>query len=237
MYLMNQQVVVLLSGGIDSSTCAAIGVHTFGGGAITGLSVAYGQKHSTELNAAARIAERLGLSNHIVVDLSGDIFNGSSSVLLGGSSEVPPMTYSQIEKSFKVSPTYVPFRNGLLLSIAAIIALRIKAPYIFYGAHLEDRYSCAYPDCTPEFNGAMACAINMGTYHEVKIVTPLQWMIKTEVVARAIELGVPLGDTYSCYRGGMAHCGVCSTCVERINAFKENGAIDPAEYMIDIDWR
>jgi len=233
---MNKKAIVLLSGGIDSSTCAAIAARTLGSSNVMGLSVRYGQRHAKELNAAGIVATKLNLSKHAVITLPEEIFAGTSSLTQDGG-DVPEMPYKEIENSYEVSPTYVPFRNGILLSVAAAVALQAKASYIFYGAHAEELHYFAYPDCTPEFNGAIGNAISFGTYHKLQLITPLQWMIKAEIVAKAIEEEVPLGDTYSCYKGGELHCGKCSTCLDRIEGFKRNNLIDPVKYETYIDWR
>ncbi|MCA1799899.1 MAG: 7-cyano-7-deazaguanine synthase, partial [Actinobacteria bacterium] len=137
----------------------------------------------------------------------------------------------------QVSPTYVPFRNGNLLSAAAAIALGVGASRIYYGAHSEDARNWAYPDCTPEFNGAMANAIYVGTYHKVRLITPLQNLNKRGVIDLAAHIDAPLELTWSCYQGGEIACGECPTCTGRIKAFMAEGFIDPVPYAIDIDWR
>ena len=123
-----------------------------------------------------------------------------------------------------------------MLAAAAALALVEKADYIYYGAHAEDARGFAYPDCTPEFNGAMANAIYVGTYHKVRLITPLQWSSKKEVVELAQRLESPIHLTYSCYAGREKHCGKCPTCVSRVEAFKLAGLKDPVEYEIMIDW-
>ena len=129
-----------------------------------------------------------------------------------------------------ISETYVPFRNGTLLSFATAIALSNDCSYVYYGAHAEDSRNWAYPDCTPEFNGALAAAIWVGSNHRVRLVTPFQWMSKGEVVKKAAELNAPIQESYSCYKGGDRHCGVCPTCVERRAAFDWAGVVDLTDY-------
>jgi 7-cyano-7-deazaguanine synthase len=148
-----------------------------------------------------------------------------------------------------VSPTYVPFRNGTMLAAIAAYAQqwvnkfldtleKDKAHFdspedlaaIYYGAHSEDAANWAYPDCTPEFNGAMANAIYIGTYRQIRLVTPLQWLTKEEVVRLGTRLGVPWENTWSCYKGELHHCGVCPTCRSRRQAFTAAGVVDPTYY-------
>ena len=102
--------------------------------------------------------------------------------------------------------------------------------------HAEDAHNWAYPDCTPEFIGAMANAMYVGSYHKVRLITPHEWRTKAEVVAAGMKLDVPFGMTWSCYNGREYHCGVCPTCVGRIQAFAINGKRDTAGYEIEIDW-
>lgn len=232
--MIKGKAVVLLSGGIDSSTCAALAVREHGALHVTALSLFYGQKHGIELDAAAHVAEALGIK-HEYRELPR-IFGDAGSTLVEGGPKNPEASYQQISESEGVSPTYVPFRNGNLLSAAAAIALGTDSSWIYYGAHSEDARNWAYPDCTPEFNGAMANAIYVGTYNKVRLVTPLQNMEKHEVICKALELDVPLELTYSCYNGQQLHCGTCPTCVGRIQAFARNGIKDPMPYAIPINW-
>lgn len=239
MICLEQRAIVLLSGGIDSCVCAAIAARDFGHDNVIGLSIIYGQKHFREIAAASKVATKLGLLQHRVIELPEKMFADSSSSLVNPAVIVPDATYEELEeqRGQRASSTYVPFRNGLFLSIAAAIAMQVNVGYIFYGAHMEMRGDYAYPDCTPEFNEAMQRSIFLGTYGEVKPVAPLLFMTKVEIVTKAIELEAPLEDTYSCYKGNELQCGECPTCIERIGAFKKNGLVDPVRYQIDVDWR
>lgn len=239
---MSKRAVVLLSGGLDSAVCATIAAQEVGNQNVLPICIAYGQKHATEIGAAKNVAKDLKLLPLQVLDLS-DVFSDTSlgmskahCSLIDPLLDVPETTYEEVRKTEGVSPMYVPFRNGLFISIAAAVALQVGADFIYYGAHNEDGHNWAYPDCTPEFNGAMMNAIYIGTYHELRLLTPLQWMNKTEVVAAALTLGTPIASTYSCYVGREKHCGICATCVSRINAFKVHGVEDPVEYETDVDW-
>jgi 7-cyano-7-deazaguanine synthase len=138
------------------------------------------------------------------------------------------MTYKEIAEVEGPSPTYVPFRNAILLSMATAIALTAGAEEVFIGVHAEDARNWAYPDCTPEFTGAMANAIYVGTYHKVRLVTPFSFWMKREIVALGLALKVPYQLTWTCYEGGKVPCMKCPSCVERAEAFKANGVIDPA---------
>lgn len=227
--------IVLLSGGMDSTTCATMAVLEHGAENVIALTMFYGQKHEVEINSAKAVCEHLGIEVHKVIQLP-DIFKGYGSTLMDSDKPNPELSYKDINDSFGVSPTYVPFRNGNLLAVATAMALVEEAEVIYYGAHSEDARNWAYPDCTPEFNGAMANAIYVGSYHKVRLVTPLQWSGKANVLATAIDIGAPLELSYSCYNGREKHCAVCPTCVGRIQAFQEVGIIDPVPYEIEIDW-
>ena len=222
--------LVLLSGGIDSATCAFLACREFGAENVLALSLFYGQKHAKELKAAKDVANYLGLQDHIIAKLP-DVFRGGGSTLIDPDLPNPETTYEELRKSQGVSPTYVPFRNANLLSAATSVALVKGSDTLYYGAHAEDGGNFAYPDCTPEFNGAMANAIFIGSYMKVRLLTPLQWLAKREVVALGQSLGVPFELTWSCYNGQAKACGVCPACVSRLHAFLENGWRDPVGYL------
>jgi 7-cyano-7-deazaguanine synthase len=223
--------IVLLSGGLDSTTCASMACKDFGPSNVIALSIGYGQKHKIELECAKDIVKRLGISKHVIKELP-PIFDGSKSTLISSENlDNPELTYKELQEREGVLPTYVPFRNGILLSIAAALALKEEADTIFYGAHASDSRNWAYPDCTPEFNGAMANAIFVGTYMKIRLLVPLQYMTKLEVVRKGLELNAPYDLTRSCYDAGEIACGKCSTCIERIHAFEEAGSEDPILYQ------
>ena len=132
--------------------------------------------------------------------------------------------------------TYVPFRNGLLLSIATAYADSLfpnEEVEVYYGAHADDAAGRAYADCSPEFADAMNQAINIGTYEKIRVERPLINMNKAEVVKTGLELKVPYDLTWSCYEGGEKQCGTCGTCIDRKAAFKVNGLEDPVEYEVN----
>lgn len=217
--------VILLSGGLDSTLCATMAVKDLGRENVFALTILYGQKHEKEAQAATNVSGSLGII-HLTLNIPR-VFEGCGSALIDRSKAVPNKTYQEIQG---VSPTYVPFRNGVLLAYATVLALENKAGFIYFGAHAEDFRNWAYPDTTPEFIGAMASAIYIGTYHKVRLLTPLQWYTKKEIVAKSVELDAPYRFTWSCYEGGEVHCGRCSTCVSRRQAFKDSGYGDPTTY-------
>lgn len=222
--------LVLSSGGVDSTTALGLAVKKFGKENVIALSVYYGQKHTKEIEAAKKVAAFYG-TEQLFMDLT-DIFKYSNCSLLQQSTEdIPLQSYKeQIEKTKELKPvsTYVPFRNGLFLSVAASIALSKEASLIYYGAHSDDAAGFAYPDCSPMFNKAMNEAIYEGSGHQLKIEAPFVNTNKAGVVKIGLEIGVPYELTWSCYEGKDKPCGKCGTCIDRANAFKANGIDDPA---------
>lgn len=219
------EAIVLLSGGMDSTLCATMAEREFHEGVLA-LTILYGQKHEREVRAAERVAQHLGI-RHETVDLDSQLYAESGLALLDAEREIPSASYAEIEG---VSPLYVPFRNGVFLSLATAVAQKHGASWVYFGAHSEDAQRWAYPDCTPEFIGAMAGAIYVGTYHQVRLLTPLQWMDKKAIVREGQLVGSPVHLTWSCYRGGELACGTCPTCRSRLAAFAANGLVDPIEY-------
>lgn len=215
---------VLLSGGVDSTTALAFANRDWEG-RVTAVSVNYGQRHQKEIDQARKIAEHFS-NQHIVRDITGFIQKGG---LTDEGLEIPPVSYEDLPHG--VSPTYVPFRNGTLLSlVAGMASVDPEAEAVYCGVHAEDGDNWAYPDCTPEFMGGMANAIYVGTYHKVRLYTPLIFMRKYEIVRRGEEMGVPWKLTWSCYEGQELHCGVCPTCRARYGAFVAAEVEDPTEY-------
>ncbi|WP_289185506.1 7-cyano-7-deazaguanine synthase QueC [uncultured Parasutterella sp.] len=226
--------VVLSSGGVDSTTCVAMAVNELGSANVVTLSFKYGQRHEKELESAQKIADFYGLA-HYVYDLTS-IFAYSDCSLLSSSKEKPEhMSYAdQIARDGegKVS-TYVPFRNGLMLSAAAALAQSLYPEEecgIWIGAHADDAAGNAYADCSVAFNESMGRAISIGTYELVKLHAPLNRLNKAQVVAEGLQLGVPYDLTWSCYEGGEKACGKCATCIDRLAAFRANGCEDPIDY-------
>lgn len=223
------KILVLSSGGVDSTTCLAMAVAEVGAENVLALSVYYGQKHDKEIQAAKKVAEYYGVAR-MELDLSV-IFAGSNCSLLKQSTEdIPLESYAQqIEETHGEKPvsTYVPFRNGLFLSSAASIALSHGCSKIMYGAHADDAAGAAYPDCSLDFVNAMNQAIYLGSGNQLTIEAPFVSLTKADVVKKGLELGVPYALTWSCYEGGEKPCGKCGTCIDRMKAFELNGTVDP----------
>ena len=223
------KILVLSSGGVDSTTCLAMAVAEVGAENVLALSVYYGQKHDKEIQAAKKVAEYYGV-RRMELDLSV-IFAGSNCSLLKQSTQdIPLESYAQqIAETHGEKPvsTYVPFRNGLFLSSAASIALSHGCSKIMYGAHADDAAGAAYPDCSLDFVNAMNQAIYLGSGNQLTIEAPFVSLTKADVVKKGLELGVPYALTWSCYEGGEKPCGKCGTCIDRMKAFEKNGVVDP----------
>lgn len=222
---MNKKAVVLLSGGIDSTTCLAQAVKEYGAQDVLALTLYYGQKHDREIKAARNIANYYNV-NHVVQEIQG-VFDFSECTLLQGRGEIKHESYAEQLHDKGIIDTYVPFRNGLFLSYAAAIAISVNAEVVYYGAHADDAAGRAYPDCTPEFEQAMCEAIFEGSGRKVSMVAPLIFMNKAQVVSCGLELDAPYHMTWSCYEGKDKPCGTCGTCLDRIKAFASNGMVDP----------
>ena len=223
--------VLLLSGGVDSTTTAAIALHE--GFDVHALSVRYGQRHAVELEAARRVAERLGIRRHVIVDLDLRVFGGSALT-----ADVPvPKDTPIAEIGARIPATYVPGRNTIFLSLALAWAETLGARDIFIGANALD-YS-GYPDCRPEYLEAFARMADLATRAGVqegarlRIHAPLLRLTKAEIVARGVALGLDYGMTSSCYDPAAdgAACGRCESCLLRLKGFVEAGLPDPARYQ------
>lgn len=230
--MKNKKALVLSSGGVDSTTCIGIAVNEVGSENVSTVSIFYGQKHDKELDCANKVANFYRL-NHYVLDLSDVLQYSNCSLMQSSTENIPLMSYAdQMKKNGegKVS-TYVPFRNGLMLSAVAALAQSIYPDDdvdIYLGAHADDAAGRAYADCSEEFTSAMNTAIVIGTYGKVRVVAPLVNMNKAEVVKTGISLNVPYTLTWSCYAGGDRPCGMCGTCIDRAAAFAANHVHDPA---------
>jgi 7-cyano-7-deazaguanine synthase len=224
--------VVLLSGGLDSSTAAAIARSQ--GFRLFALSFRYGQRHSIELESAARVAKALGAQQHLIVDADLRAIGGSA---LTGDIEVPKGR-SQSEMESAIPVTYVPARNTIFLSFALAWAEALAGEDIFIGVNALD-YS-GYPDCRPEYIEAFERMANLGTKAGVegrmhlKIHTPLIAMTKAEIIKAGIDLGVDYSLTHSCYDPGPdgLACGRCDSCLLRLKGFTEAGVRDPLKYAV-----
>lgn len=221
--------LVLSSGGVDSTTCLAMAIDSVGADNVSALSIWYGQKHKKELHCAKAIADYYKVP-HYELDLTQVMSYSNSSLLSSSTESIDHRTYGeQIAETGAVS-TYVPFRNGLILSMAASLALSLypnEDVAIYIGAHADDAAGNAYPDCRPDFNHHMHEAIYIGSYNKVRLYAPLNDMNKSQVVREGLRLGVPYHLTWSCYEGGATPCHTCGTCRDREQAFLDNGITDP----------
>ena len=216
--------LVLLSVGIDSTTCLALAIKKYGNDEVLALSVYYGQKHDKEIEAAKKIAAYYNVRLK-QLDLTRIFEDSDCSLLKGSQQDIPEESYEAQLKKTNGAPvsTYVPFRNGLFLSSAASIALSNGCTEIYYGAHMDDAAGNAYPDCSKEFNNAINSAIYIGSGNILTVTAPFIGMNKAQVVKTGLELGVPYEMTWSCYEGGDRPCGKCGTCRDRAAAFLANG--------------
>lgn len=241
-----EKVFVLLSGGIDSSSALGLAKLDFPNAEFEAVTIDYGQRHSVELEAAKKVSEHFKVP-HIIIDAKG--FMAGMLVDKGeNNEEIPDVSYADLPQG--ISPTYVTFRNGLMISILAaraqawVMAEEAKIvaedegtrrhyttaneipederpnAYIYLGIHADDGANWAYPDCTQEFIGPMAAAIYTGTYNRVRVRAPFTFMNKSVVVQLGEMAGVPWEHTWSCYKGDLVHCGVCPTCRSRKEAFE-----------------
>jgi 7-cyano-7-deazaguanine synthase len=221
--------VVLLSGGIDSTTTLAIAIAE--GYETYTLSFEYGQRHQIETEAARRVADLLGAKEHRVAKIDLRVFGGSA---LTDEIDVPKHR-PETEIADGIPITYIPARNTVFLAYALAWAEVIPAADIFLGVNAID-YS-GYPDCRPEFIEAFETLANLGTKagvegRRLQIHTPLIKLSKAEIIRKAVELGVDLSLTYSCYDPspeGFA-CGQCDSCLLRLKGFREAGLKDPVRY-------
>lgn len=221
------KVLVLASGGLDSSALLHKAVKEYGASNVFALNMYYGQKHHKEMECFQWQIERLGIENFRVLDLSAIFAGYTGCTLLKDGGAIPHKSYAEqlAEKPGTVS-TYVPFRNGLFLSVAASIAQQEGCDTLWYGAHADDAAGDAYPDCTPEFIEAMSDAIWEGTGQAINMYGPWAKLNKAGVVAEGIAAGMTQEDfdhTWSCYEGGDEPCGVCGTCIDRKAALEANG--------------
>jgi 7-cyano-7-deazaguanine synthase len=222
--------VCLLSGGLDSSTCLALARRD--GFECYAISFDYGQRHRIELQAAARVAQSLGVAVHVTVPIDLRVFGGSA---LTDDIDVPKAR-SASEMSEAIPITYVPARNTVFLSIALAWAEVLGSADLFMGVNAID-YS-GYPDCRPEFIEAFERMGNLGTKAGVegrmrlRVHTPLIAMNKADIVRTANDLGLDFRLTHSCYDPDESGrpCGACDSCVLRKKGFAEAGLIDPLDY-------
>lgn len=222
--------VILLSGGLDSTTVLAIARSQ--GYSCYCLSFRYGQKQSVELERASHIAKTFAVEQHLILRLDLDLIGGSALT----SAISVPKDRDMGTKTTEIPSTYVPARNMIFLSHAVAWAEVIGAEDIFIGVNAVD-YS-GYPDCRPEFLDAFSRMANLGTKagvtgaRQITIHAPLLQLSKKDIITRGISLGVDYGLTHSCYdpQGGKS-CGRCDACQLRLKGFSDAGIVDPASYI------
>lgn len=225
---MGRKAVVLLSGGLDSCTAAAMAKRD--GFTLHALSFDYGQRHERELQAARDVAEALGTAEHRVLRVPLGELGGSA--LTDATLEVPDAPDAD-QIGQEIPSTYVPARNTVFLSLALALAEVRGADTIVIGANALD-YS-GYPDCRPEFLEAFERMARLGTKAgaqgmTLRVWAPLLSMTKAQIVEAGLAAGAPLERTWSCYRGGQRACGRCESCVLRRKGFAEAGTEDPVPY-------
>lgn len=215
------KVVVLCSGGMDSVTALywARAAHEV----VAVASFDYGAKHNPrELPFAAEHAAKFKLRHEVIpLEFVNRLF---ASDLLQSGGEIPEGHYA----AANMKQTVVPFRNGIMLSIACGLAESLGAEGLVIAAHTGDH--TIYPDCREDFMQAMGEAMRLGTYAGVQLLRPFIAMTKGQIAAEGARLGVDFARTWSCYKGGAVHCGKCGTCVERREAFMEAEIVDPTVY-------
>jgi len=227
---MERPAIVLLSGGLDSTTVLAIAKSQ--GYTPYALSFRYGQRHAVELLAAARVVQAQGVGRHVVADIDLRVFGGSALT----SDVAVPKHDSARELAADIPITYVPARNTIFLSFALAYAETVGASDIFIGVSALD-YS-GYPDCRPEYIEAYETMANLATRAGVEgarltIHTPLISLSKADTIRRGLELGVDYGLTSSCYDPSIdgRPCGHCDSCLLRLKGFAEIGSTDPLRYQ------
>lgn len=234
---MTNKAVVVLSGGLDSTTLLHHTCAEFPAYEVHAISFDYGQRHKKELQYAAhQVAALEGAHLHKIVkmDFLAELFKESGSSLVSDT-DVPEGHYGEAS----MSQTVVPNRNMIMLSIAAGYAVSIGARILATGVHAGDHF--IYPDCRPEFIGLVDRTINAANEGFIKkhfeLWTPFIYKSKNDIASLAFKLGVDISNTWSCYKGGDLHCGKCGTCVERQEAIASTGKEDPTEYEDDTFWK
>ena len=211
--------LMVLSGGMDSVTM----LHEFHERIALAVTFDYGSNHGArEMKMAQLHCQRLGIPHKVIsLPFIHEMFHSS---LLEGADAIPEGHYADEN----MRSTVVPFRNGIMLSIAAGIAESNGLRRVFIANHGGDH--AIYPDCRPAFVRAMSSAMSAGTYDGITVMAPYTNVSKTEIARHGARLGLNYAETYSCYKGGEKHCGKCGTCRERIEALHDAGIEDPTEY-------
>lgn len=220
-----QDSIIILSGGLDSTTM----LYEYKDDIALALSFDYGSNHNARELAFARLhCQRLGIP-HIIIPLEF-IHQYFRSSLLEGADAIPEGNYNDDN----MRSTVVPFRNGIMLAIAAGMAETRGLTRIMMANHAGDH--AIYPDCRQSFVDAMNQAIKAGTYEGITLFTPYTHLTKADIARHGKALGIDYSETWSCYKGGEKHCGKCGTCTERREALREAGIIDTTEYADDINY-
>lgn len=216
---MEKDSVIILSGGMDSVTL----LHYRKERIALAVSFDYGSNHNVrEIECARRQCEELGIEHLVIsLDFMGRYFRSS---LLEGADSIPEGHYA--DENMK--STVVPFRNGIMLSVACGLAESRGLRHVMMANHGGDH--AIYPDCRPEFVKSMSDAMRRGTYEGVDILAEFTNITKSDIARLGKKLGVDYSMTYSCYKGGAKHCGRCGTCIERKEAMREAGIDDPTVY-------
>lgn len=217
--------LVLLSGGMDSTTVLAwVKTLSLRGDEVAALSFEYGSKHNeAEWAAAKKVANFFKVPiERIHLDFVPKLFKSD---LLKSGGEIPEGHYA----AENMKQTVVPFRNGIMLSIAAGYAESNGFKEVYLANHAGDH--AIYPDCRPEFSESIAAAIRSGTWDGIEFLAPFKTISKAAICAIGVGIGAPLDMSWSCYKGGVIHCGVCGTCHERREAFQLAGYEDPTDYL------
>lgn len=227
------KVLVLCSGGLDSTVLLHRAVKMHGSANVIALNMYYGQRHAKEAAYAKFHCDKLSVRMYEVDMSSVFRFNPNCCSLLKDSSlELDHRSYEEQVGELKDKESisaYVPYRNGLFLSYAAAVALQLGCSEVHYGAHADDAAGHAYPDCTPEFIQHQMRAIVAGTNGAITMVAPLWNLNKAGVVAMGLSHGMThneLRNTWSCYEGNEEPCGTCGTCIDRRRAFEANNIFD-----------
>lgn len=210
---------MVVSGGMDSTTM----LYEYADRIALAVTFNYGSNHNArEIECARYNCDRLGIEL-VVVDMPfiGQLFDSS---LLSGADAIPEGNYDDEN----MRSTVVPFRNGIMLAVAAGLAESRGLHHLMMANHGGDH--AIYPDCRQGFVDAMSAAISQGTYEHIDIFAPYTNITKTDIARRGAALGIDYSHTYSCYKGGALHCGRCGTCTERRQAFIEAGIPDPTQY-------
>ena len=222
-----EKALVLLSGGLDSAVTLALAIARHGKENVEALSIYYGQRHNKELAFAEKLAQHYGITRK-ELDLAPLFYDKACSLLSSSNLSIPKDEYAKLhEQSSGPISTYVPFRNGLFLSVACTIALQQRCGVIYYGIHADEGSDSAYPDTSVAFHESISKAIEEGSGHLVRLEAPFVSSNKAEVVRQGIALKVPFELTWSCYEDENEPCLHCPTCLDRLKAFEANGIKDP----------